>query len=35
MSRAKKMADLGVKQSIIADTLGISTRTVKRYLNGK
>ena len=35
MSRARKMADLGVKQSVIADTLGISTRTVKRYLNGK
>lgn len=33
--KAKKMAKLGVKQSVIADTLGISTRTVKRYLNGK
>lgn len=35
MSRARKMADLGVKQSIIADTLGISERTVRYYLNKK
>ena len=32
MSRARKMADLGVKQSVIADTLGITERTVRNYL---
>ena len=35
MSRARKMADLGVKQAVIADTLGVSVRMVKKYLNGK
>lgn len=35
LEKARSMAKMGVKQAVIADTLGISIRTVKRYLNGK
>ena len=35
IARARAMSDLGVNQSIIADTLGISERTVRYYLNKK
>lgn len=33
--QAQKMQRKGYKQAEIADTLGVSVRTVKRYLNGK
>lgn len=33
--KAKKMAELGIKQSVIADTLGITERTVRNYLKRK
>lgn len=33
--KARKMAEMGIKQATIADTLGVSTRTVKKYINGK
>lgn len=32
VAQAKEMANKGVKQRVIADTLGISERTVRRYL---
>lgn len=35
LEKARQLANMGVKQSIIADTLGVSVRTIKRYLNGK
>lgn len=34
IAKAKEMAEKGVSQKIIADTLGVSERTVRRYLKG-
>ena len=35
LEKARSMAKMGVKQAVIADTLGVSVRTVRNYLNKK